>query len=181
MKKIILTLALLMICNTAQARDIKWINCIPYKEYKKEIKLEKIETTSADFEKINIEKNSYNFKYICKKMGIPQEYFITNNTGEDLILTGIYGNKKYFNRDLERKTSKRLKPMFKACFTTWYFYLPYVGIIPAAMSDVEKNKFIKDFPKNITIKEGEKIRILCIEMEKDSRLQFVFENKKVEF
>ena len=181
MKKTILTLAVLMACNSVHAKEIKYINCMPYKEYKKEINLDKFNSSTTESEKINIEKNSFEFKHIGKKLGTPQEYIITNNSDCDLLLTGVVGGGKYYNRDLSREHSKRLAPLMKACSKTWYMYVPYVNIIPAAMSDAERAKFSLDFPKNKTIKEGEKIRILCIEMEKDSRLQFVFENKVMEF
>lgn len=181
MKKAILLLALMLTFNTVQAREIKYINCIPYKEYKKEIKLKN--TVNDTFEimpKVMVTKNVYQFKLAAKKIGSPIEYIITNNSESDLTLVGIVSEKKYYNRDVNRQHSSRLLPMAKACFTTWYFYVPYVNLIPAIMSDAEKNKFIRDFPKNKVIKSGESLRILCIEAEKNSHLQIILNNDTFE-
>lgn len=182
MKKTILLLALMLTFNTAQAREIKYINCIPYKEYKKEIKLKNINNSTFEImHGVTVIKNNYQFKLIAKKIGTPTEYIITNNSEANLTLVGVISGKKCYNRDLNREHTKRIIPMAKACFTTWYFYVPYVNLVPAVMSDVEKNKFIRDFPKNKIIKSGESLRILCIEAEKNSRLQIILNNDIFEF
>jgi hypothetical protein len=182
MKKTILLLALMLTFNTAQAGEIKYINCIPYKEYKKEIKLKNTSNNTFEIMKdVTVTKNNYQFKLIAKKIGVPTEYIITNNSKTDLTLIGVISAKKYYNRDMNREHAKRIVPIAKACFTTWYFYVPYVNLIPAVMSDVEKAKFVRDFPKNKIIKSGESLRILCIEVEKNSRLQIILNNDIFEF
>lgn len=163
------------------AKDIKYINTYPYTPYKKEIKLERTHSTKRDFQYGTITKNVYIFDYVTKKMGKACEYIINNDTNGDVLLVGVVGGKSYANRDLNKENSARFLELLKAFYKTWYTYIPFVNVYYGLRTDIEKNKFLRDFPKNKKIKSGESLRVLCIEVEENSRLKFMFEDLEAEF
>jgi hypothetical protein len=173
MKKLIISLTLLLLANAAaMAKDIPYITNIPYREYKKEINLNKIDTKNFKNDLVEIEKNKFEFNYI-QKMGYGYEYILTNNTDKDIILKGINSN-EFYNEDLSNESNKPLKNLAKAAYTSGKTYIPVYGIYYGIRCDFEKNSFIRDFPENKTIKAGEKIRILASSTKE-------FENPQAEF
>ena len=108
MKKIIISFTLLLFVNAVvMAKDMPYITNIPYRENKKEIKLNKIDTNNFKNDLVEIEKNKFEFNYI-QKMGYGYEYILTNNTDKDIILKGVNSN-EFYNEDLSNESNKPLK------------------------------------------------------------------------
>ncbi|MBQ2391398.1 MAG: hypothetical protein II306_06475 [Clostridia bacterium] len=173
MKKIIISFTLLLFVNAVvMAKDMPYITNIPYRENKKEIKLNKIDTNNFKNDLVEIEKNKFEFNYI-QKMGYGYEYILTNNTDKDIILKGVNSN-EFYNEDLSNESNKPLKNLARASFTSGQIYIPIYGLYYSVKCDLEKNSFIRDFPENKTIKAGEKIRILASSTKE-------FENPQADF
>lgn len=182
MKKIIYLLCLsFLICNPAfSAVDIPWINTIPYKPYTEEIKLDKTLTDIYNKNGIKIEKNVYKFEYVYK-LGIPYEYIISNNTGEDLFLKGVDSD-YHTNKNITRKS--HWCRMIPRSMKTWQIWVPIYGVYYGFFKmDLEKNSYIRDFPKNYTLKSGESLRILAMGLKLDEiqKLKFIFTNNNNDF
>ena len=180
MKKILYLLLALFLINPAYAAvDIKWINAMPYEPYTKKINLEKIKTDFYEKNGIKIEKNVYKFEYV-PKTGIPYEYILTNNTGNDLFLKGI--DSDYFaNKNITRKS--HWTRMCARCLKHGKMYIPFYSIGYGIKCDKEKNPYWLDFPKNYTIKNGESLRVLAmgLKMEEIQNLIFIFTDNGKEF
>ena len=180
MKKIFVLLFMLLCVAPANAAiDIKWINTMPYEPYNEEIEMLKTQSDIYNKNGIKIEKNLYKFIY-ATKIGIPYEYVITNNTGKDLFLKGIDSD-YHANKNITRKS--HWTRMFFRGFKQAELYIPIYGFAYAPNLDREKNPFWRDFPKNYTIKKGEKLRILAmgLKMDEIQKLIFIFDDNGQEF
>lgn len=180
MKKIFVFLLMLLCISPANAAiDIKWINTMPYEPYGKEIEMQKIQSDFYEKNGIKIEKNVYKFEF-AYKLGVPYEYVITNNTGNDLSLKGV-DSEYHANKNITRKS--HWTRMCIRSFRYWQTYIPIYGLINGAKTDLEKNPYWRDFPKNYTIKKGEKLRILAMGLNLDEiqKLTFIFEKNAEEF
>ena len=174
MKRILCLLGLAGVFATpVMAANIPYVTNIPYREYKKEIKLEKIATDTFKNDILTIEKNKYQFKYI-PKLGYGYEYCITNNTDKDIIIKGIKAV-DFYNEDISDKSNKPLKNIMKSSTTTGKIYIPLYGLYYATRCDLEKNSFLRDFPKNKAIKAGKSLKILAsaTEEQKNPVAEFV--------
>lgn len=183
MKKIIILLILFLFSNPAFAIiDVYGLNLRPYKPYRKQISLKKLYTTNFKNEKIEIIKNLYQFEYAASNLGIPYEYLIKNNTNETLLLKGIESDTYFYNRDINKKHSKRFLPMAKARMESPEMLLPCYKCYYDIITEVERHPFSLDFPKNYTIHPGNTLRILCIGMDKNRELGLVliFEKNGIE-
>ena len=183
MKKIFVFLFLLLCISPANAAvDIKGINTMPYKPYDKEIKMEKIQSDFYEKNGIKIEKNVYKFEY-AYKLGVPYEYVVTNNTEHDLFLKGVDSD-YHANKNITRK-SHWCRMSFRTFkyFANWQYWVPVYDFVSSAKIDKEKNPYWRDFPKNYTIKKGEKLRILAMGLNLDEiqKLTFIFEENAEEF
>lgn len=160
MKKTLCLLGLLSIlASPAMAKGIPYITYIPYKEYKKEIQLDKLATDTLKNDIVIIEKNKYQFNYI-PKLGYGYEYQITNNTDKDITLKGIKAV-DFYNEDISDKSNKPLKNLTKAATTTGKTWIPFYGLYYGCRCDAEKNKFIRNFPQDKVIKAGESLKVLA--------------------
>ena len=160
MKKTLCLLGLLCILTSpAMAKGVPYITYFPYKEYKKEITLDKLATNTLKNDIVIIEKNKYQFNYI-PKMGFGYEYSITNNTDKDITLKGIKAV-DFYNDDISDKSNKPLKNLTKATATSGKIWIPFYGLYYGCRCDAEKNKFIRNFPQDKVIKAGESLKVLA--------------------
>jgi hypothetical protein len=183
MKKFLLFICLMFICNSAMASDIPYINSIPYVEYKDEIKLNKIHTYSMVENEIYVIKNVYKFNSLASQLGLPYEYIIKNNSNKTLYLKGCITKKDFWNRDLNKKHGKRWANMAKATLRNNKSYIPVYGSVIGYDADKEKNAFIRDLPKNKELKTGDSIRILALGSLLDNiqNMRFIFVDDGNEF
>lgn len=178
---VFIVLAMCLLCThpANAAVDIKWINTMPYEPYEQSIDLQKTQSDVYDKNGIKIEKNVYKFEY-ATKVGIPYEYVLTNNTGNDLFLKGIDSD-YHANKNITRKS--HWTRMCIRAFKQGKIYIPFYGIVYGFNCDKEKNPYWRDFPKNYTIKAGETLRILAMGLNVDEiqKLMFIFEENSKEF
>lgn len=159
MKKLVLVFACLILSMPCYAKGIPYITSIPYKPYNKEITLNKINSQSIEDNKILITKNKYDFDK-AKLLGKAYEYVILNNTNSDIVLKGVLA-KEFFNRDINGDRNNLYKNMMNvAASDCWRAIIPIYAQVYAAQIDIEKNPFIRCFPKEYQVKNGETIRIL---------------------
>lgn len=160
MKKIIIFLSFLMYSLPCFAKGIPYVTNMPYKPYQKEICFNKIDTQSIEQNQILIVKNQFEFNKV-KRLGNAYEYIILNNTGSDLKLKGVLA-KDFFNRDINGDRNDLYKYMMQvASADAWRCLLPIYGQIYGFQMDAEKNPFIRSFPQDYSVRNGERIRILA--------------------
>lgn len=184
MKKIYLLLTLILFeLPVYSMPEIPYINCYPYKEYKKDINLTKTYNSQFNNSRLEITKNVYDFSCILKKTSKPYEFLVKNISDTPICLLGCISDRDYWNRDMNRKHGSRWGTISKSTFTNGPSYIPVYGCAVGANADKEKYPFIRDFPKKIIIEPSKTIRILAIGNNKDKiqAITFVFKQDNEEF
>ena len=172
MKKIFVLIAALLISAPAFAAIDTWFNTNPYKNYDKEITLQKIHNDVYEKDGIKIEKNIFKFDYSYKE-GVPYEYILTNNTDQDLLLKGVDSD-YHANKNITRKSHWTRVNVRNLKY--WQTYVPFVDDYYGFKSTREQTPYLYDFPKNHTLKKGENLRILAmgLHLYKMQNLTFIF-------
>ncbi len=161
-------------CNAAI--DIKYINCMPAEIMpltQENITLEPVSTKETEFKDINIKKTQYKFEK-AYKLGIPFEYIVTNNSNTDIVLNGIDSD-WFANKNIHRKS--HWNRMSSRIFKYKELYIPFYNLSLIGI-DKEKNAWWADFPKNVTIKKGEylKVKSMGLDFKNENKLRFIFKN-----
>lgn len=168
------------------AKEKQYIPVLPYKEYNKDISLEKVGSeTQFSNDYIQIFKNKYKPCY-SPKMGNIFVYEIRNISGHNITLKWV-NSKEFYNRDRQNQHGKIVGNTYKTMFTSWQYYTPLYDIYYGIKTDSESAPFIRDFPVNKTINANEALKILTKSSRKydNPQAEFVFiidnEEKSVKF
>lgn len=145
MKKVLCILSLSIIFNVPAFSA-------EYNPYSKPLKNELVESLIYTQSNISIVRNQYIPKTYIKKRFDSWEYLITNNSEKDIILQKIVPENFL---SLTQAAGRALKP-------NWKSFVPVYNIVVGAQVDIEKNRFTRPLPLNVTIKPQEQLRILAL-------------------
>lgn len=128
------------------------VSAAEYKPYSKPLKNELVESLSLSQDDITVIRNQYIPKTRLKRNVDSWEYLITNNSDKDIVLEKIETN----------NCLSLTQSAHWAIIPSWEDFIPLYGIIRGAQVDIEKNKFTRPLPLNVTIKPEETLRILTM-------------------